>query len=88
MKDNIIDTDQVLRMFSEDKTPARRLYRGFMNEGINIKKDDLYRTVDQRILGGENFVDKVRQGGHILTFSVFSFNKYQKKYFGLFHITE
>ncbi|MBI5055935.1 MAG: transposase [Nitrospirae bacterium] len=59
IKDDLIEVDQVLRMFSEDKTQARRLYREFMGEGINIKKEDVYRTVDQRILGDESFVEKI-----------------------------
>ena len=58
-KGNLIDTDQVLRMFSEDKATARKLYRTYMGDGISIKKEDIYRTVDQRILGREEFIDKV-----------------------------
>ncbi len=58
-KKNIIDTDQVLRMFSEDKAKARRLYRAYMSDGLTVKKDDIYSTIDQRILGREQFVDKV-----------------------------
>lgn len=58
-KDNLIDTDQVLRMFSEDKAAARKLYRAYMGDELSIKKEDIYRTVDQRILGREEFIDKV-----------------------------
>lgn len=58
-KNELIDTDQVLRMFSEDKTIARKYYRSFMGYNTAIKKDDVYSTVDQRILGGEQFVEKV-----------------------------
>ena len=58
-KCDLIDTDQVLRMFSEDKTAARKLYRTYMGDGISIKKEDIYRTIDQRILGREEFIDKV-----------------------------
>ncbi len=61
IKDDIVDVDQVLRMFSEDKSQARKLYRAYMGDGINIKKEDIYRTVDQRILGDERFVDKVTE---------------------------
>ena len=57
--DKLIDTDQVLRMFSEDKAKARKLYRIYMGEPLEIKKDDVYCTVDQRVLGGEEFVEKV-----------------------------
>ncbi|MEW6418686.1 MAG: transposase [Nitrospirota bacterium] len=61
IKDDIVDVDQVLRMFSEDKSQARKLYRAYMGDGINIKREDIYRTVDQRILGDERFVDKVTE---------------------------
>jgi putative transposase len=57
--DNAVDTEQVLRMFSEEKSQARRLYKDFMRDGININKEDIYRTVDQRILGDESFVEKI-----------------------------
>jgi hypothetical protein len=61
-KDNeIIDTDRVLRMFSEDKTQARKLYRAYIDDGIEVKKEDIYKTVSQRILGEEHFVDKVME---------------------------
>lgn len=59
VKGSIVDIDQVLRIFSEDKTKARRLYRACIADGTNIKKEDLYRTVDQRILGDERFVEEV-----------------------------
>lgn len=55
----LTDTDQVLRTFSEDKATARKLFKDFMETEAQIKKDDIYRTVDQRILGGEEFVEKV-----------------------------
>jgi REP element-mobilizing transposase RayT len=56
---DIVDTDQVLRMFSEDKTKARRLYRAYMGDGMIVEKEDIYSTIDQRILGSEQFADKV-----------------------------
>jgi putative transposase len=61
-KDNeIVDTDKVLRMFSEDKTQARKLYRVYIDDGIEVKKEDIYKTVSQRILGEEQFIDKVME---------------------------
>ncbi len=57
----IVDTDRVLRMFSEDKTQARKLYRAYIDDGIEVKKEDIYKTVSQRILGEEHFVDKVME---------------------------
>ena len=59
--DYIIDTDQVLRMFSEDKTKARQLYRAYMGDGRAVDKGDIYGTIDHRILGDERFVDKVME---------------------------
>src|SRR4030043_1563732 len=60
-KNGIVDTDQVLRMFSEDKSHVRKLYRAYMDDGIEVKKEDIYKTVSQRILGGEKFVDTVME---------------------------
>ena len=60
-KDHIVDTDQLLRMFSEDKSRARRLYMAYVDDGTEVKKEDIYRTVSQRILGEEQFVDTVME---------------------------
>jgi REP element-mobilizing transposase RayT len=56
---NIIDTDQVLRMFSEDKQRARKLYSSYMSDGPIVKKEDVYNTIGQRILGSEEFLERV-----------------------------
>jgi putative transposase len=55
----IVDTEQVLKMFSEDRGRSRRLYRDYMEEGEKIKREDVYSTVSQRVLGGEEFVKEV-----------------------------
>ncbi|MBI5026212.1 MAG: transposase, partial [Nitrospirae bacterium] len=60
-KNDIIDEDQVLRMFSDDKSKARKLYTAFISEGIPVKKEDIYLTIDQRILGEEEFADKIME---------------------------
>jgi REP element-mobilizing transposase RayT len=57
----LTDTDQVLRMFSENKSSARRLYKAYMGFPASVKKKDIYSTIDQRILGDENFLDKIRE---------------------------
>src|SRR4030043_1537352 len=44
-KSEIVDTDRVLRMFSEDKSRARKLYRAYIGDGVEGKKKDLNRTV-------------------------------------------
>ena len=60
-KKGITDEDQVLRMFSEDKTKARKQYRAYISDGITVKKEDIYLTIDQRILGDERFADKIME---------------------------
>jgi hypothetical protein len=56
---NTIDTDQVLRMFSEDKQRARKLYSAYMSDSQIVKKEDVYNTIGQRILGSEEFLERV-----------------------------
>lgn len=61
INDAVVDMGKVLRMFSENKSQATRLYRAYMEDGIIIKKEDIYRTADQRILGDESFVEEVTE---------------------------
>lgn len=35
--------------------------REFMGDGFAIKREDVYRTVEQRVLGSEEFVDNVME---------------------------
>ena len=58
---NIIDTDQVLRMFSEDKQRARKLYSAYMSDSQIVKKEDVYNTIGQRILGSEEFLERLME---------------------------
>lgn len=58
-KKGIVDEDQVLRMFSEDKANARKIYREYMGDGVSVKKEDIYCTIDKRILGDERFAEWV-----------------------------
>jgi chromosomal replication initiation ATPase DnaA len=46
-------------MFSESKGRARKHYESFMNDGATVKKEDIYATIDQRLLGDERFVERV-----------------------------
>jgi REP element-mobilizing transposase RayT len=55
----LLDTDLVLRMFSENKSRARKQYAMFMNDGATVKQEDIHATIDQRLLGDERFVEKV-----------------------------
>jgi REP element-mobilizing transposase RayT len=55
----LVDTDQVLRMFSENRTRARRKYRDFMAEADGFGRTDVYATVDQRLKGDDEFVGRI-----------------------------
>jgi putative transposase len=55
----VVDTDQVLRMFSESKSRSRRRYRAFMVYKESLNKEDVYATIDQRLQGDDAFVDRV-----------------------------
>ncbi|MCK7502781.1 MAG: hypothetical protein MZV70_00930 [Desulfobacterales bacterium] len=57
----LVDTDQALRLFSGEKGRARRLYLAYTGEGGAASKDDIYRTVDQRVLGDEGFAEEVKK---------------------------
>jgi len=59
VNDGLVDADPVLRMFSENKATARKLYGNYMNEGMSLEKKDVYSATDQRILGDETFVERV-----------------------------
>jgi putative transposase len=57
--DGLIDADTVLRLFSENRTRARQKYREFLDDGVTVKKQEVYATVDQRLLGDDHFVDRI-----------------------------
>ncbi|MCL5976932.1 MAG: transposase [Nitrospirae bacterium] len=60
--DGLADADRVLRLFSENKSQARRLYIRFVNEAIGTRKDEsFYKAIEQQILGDEKFVEKVEK---------------------------
>lgn len=60
-ENTLVDTEKVLNMFSGSKTAARKLYQAYMEDtDAKIGKQDVYATVDQRILGNEEFVERVR----------------------------
>lgn len=56
----LVDTRRVLEMFSKDWKRGVKLYREYMREEDGSLKEEIYRTVDQRILGDEGFVEGVR----------------------------
>ena len=55
----LVDTDQVLRMFSENKTRALRKYREFMAEKDGYERSDVYTAIDQRLKGDDEFIDRI-----------------------------
>jgi REP element-mobilizing transposase RayT len=58
----IVETERLLRMFSEKPSHARILYRNFLNERIvNGKDKPIYNDSGKQILGDDQFIDKVEQ---------------------------
>ena len=55
----LVDTDPVLRLFSERKERARKAYREFMAEPGGLRKDEVYATIDQRVQGSDAFAERV-----------------------------
>jgi putative transposase len=45
----VVDTDQVLHMFSEKKSRARKQYQAVIEEAGGLKKNEVYATIDQRV---------------------------------------
>lgn len=61
-KRGIVETDNVLRLFSESPSHARRLYRNFIDEAISGGRDEsVYKVVGQQILGDDRFIEKVEK---------------------------
>ena len=56
---SLVDTDQVLRMFSENRHRAKRLYREFMYDSQDLKSDEVYAVKEQRVQGSDAFIDRV-----------------------------
>jgi putative transposase len=61
VSDGIVDTELVLEIFSKSLTKGRGLFREYMREEVKGSKGEFYRTVDQRILGDEEFVERLRE---------------------------
>lgn len=60
-RDGLVDMELVLGMFSKGLKRGCRLYREYMREEQKTSKEEFYRTVDQRILGDEQFVESLRE---------------------------
>ena len=55
----LVDAEQVLRIFSERPSIARKKYKEFMSEAGEDKGRQYYKTIEQQIVGDERFIDKV-----------------------------
>lgn len=56
----IVDSEPVMKIFGEDRKKAIRAYREYMEEKEILRREDVYATVDQRIVGDEEFVEEVK----------------------------
>ena len=56
----LVDTDLVLRLFSERERTAIKRYLEFMHTGPVADRKEIYGTVDQRLLGDEQFVEDIK----------------------------
>jgi len=54
-----------LRLFSEDKAKARKLYQAYMDDGLAVDNADIYATIDQRVLGDESFLSRMMQSSEV-----------------------
>ena len=58
--DDLIEPDRVLRVYSENRTEAKRLYKEFVLEDLGKGRDErFYKVMDQQILGDEGFLEEV-----------------------------
>ncbi len=57
----LVDTDKMLRLFSERPGIARRKYMEFMTEGEPDKSFSPYAAYEQQIVGDECFIEKVEK---------------------------
>jgi putative transposase len=60
-RNGFVDTGLLLGMLSENLNRGRSLYREYMRKEEKTSNEDFYRTVDQRVLGDEVFVEQVRE---------------------------
>jgi REP element-mobilizing transposase RayT len=57
-----VDSQEVLSQFAPRRAAARRVYQGFMQDGMKQGHEEkYYQTLDQRFLGDERFVNEVAQ---------------------------
>jgi putative transposase len=59
----LVDVNRVLVMFSENMPKARGLYRAYMSDGSGPRKEEVYHSVAQNILGSDEFIERVTKRG-------------------------
>jgi len=59
--DGPVESETVLRLYSENRSRARQKYMDFMDDGVTVKKQEVYATIDQRLLGDDWFVDRIAE---------------------------
>jgi putative transposase len=58
----IVETDRVLRLFSESVSQAKRLYNDFVMSSIGSGREEaFYKAIGQQIVGDDKFVEKVER---------------------------
>jgi hypothetical protein len=57
----LVDTDQILRLFSESKSRARLKYHEFTAAHDTLDKSSVYATIDQRLQEDDEFVERVME---------------------------
>jgi REP element-mobilizing transposase RayT len=62
----LVDTDQVFGFFSEHSIRAKKQYRDYIGEDSVVRREDIYRTIDQRVLGDEKFAESVMIRGKVM----------------------
>jgi hypothetical protein len=56
----LLDADFVLRLFAQKRALALKRYNAFMHDGMVVDREEIYKTVDQRLLGDEDFIERVK----------------------------
>ncbi len=57
---SLIEKDEIQNLFSPDEKKAKELLKGFIQEGIDIKREEVFRDMKvQTVLGDEVFFQKV-----------------------------
>jgi REP element-mobilizing transposase RayT len=63
-----VEKDFIFKIFSQDKSHAVKLYQQFIMEGMRKRhQDKFYDVIDQRFLGSQKFVEKIKQRIEIQT---------------------